>query len=104
MRRAAPWAVAGAGVLAVLAGVVVFWRANTSAPAAGGWAAYSPLEPGPAYQSSLEVTFDGGDPGRWAVLWTAGHAVGVALLVAGLLVLTGLGGWLLARRGPRTGR
>ena len=96
-----PGLVAAAGVLTALAGVAVFWRANTAGPLAGGSAAYTPLEPGPAYQSSLEITFDDPAADRWAVLWTAGHAVGAALLVAGLLLLTGLAGWLLARRGRR---
>jgi hypothetical protein len=35
------------------------------------------------------------------VLWTGQHLLGAGLLVLGLLVLAGVGGWLLGRR---TGR
>jgi hypothetical protein len=86
------WAVGGVGVLLLVAGVGVFAMAN--APGAGdvGWAAYAPLEPD-AYSSRLTLTFGDG-----AVLWTGQHAVGAGLAVLGLLVLVGLGGWLLGRR------
>jgi hypothetical protein len=32
------------------------------------------------------------------VLWTAGHLIGAALAVAGLLMLVEIGGWALGRR------
>ena len=88
------WAVGALGALLCAAGVVVFTLANR---APTGWTAYSggyaPLRPG-AYRSELTLTFTDG----WSVLWTGGHLVGALLVVAGLLLLTGLAGWLLGRR------
>ncbi|MCZ2814598.1 hypothetical protein [Modestobacter sp. VKM Ac-2984] len=98
MRRAAPRAVLALGAALCALGVALFWRANQpGSPTDGGWAAYTPLPAGTAYQSSLTLSFD---DDRWAVLWTAGHVVGAGLAVVGLLVLSGLAGWLLGRRRP----
>jgi hypothetical protein len=94
MRRALPWIVAGLGVVLVAAGVAVFAAANRG-PVDFGWASYGPLEPSQsAYQSAL--TFSEG-----TVLWTGEHVLGAGLLVLGLLVLAGVGGWLLGRRAGR---
>jgi hypothetical protein len=96
MRRARPCVVLGLGVALVVAGVVVFAVANSSG---FGWTAYTssyaPLEPGP-YESDWQLTFADG-----SVLWTRQHALGAGLAVLGLLVLVGLGGWLLGRRSGR---
>jgi heme/copper-type cytochrome/quinol oxidase subunit 1 len=86
------WLVGGVGVLLLVAGVGVFALANAAGAGDVGWAAYAPLEPD-AYSSQLTLTFSDG-----AVLWTGQHAVGAGLVVLGLLVLVGLGGWLLGRR------
>ncbi|MCZ2807355.1 hypothetical protein O2W18_19795 [Modestobacter sp. VKM Ac-2983] len=100
MSRAAPRLVLALGAALCALGIALFWRTNRSgSPADGGWAAYTPLPAGTAYQSRLTLSFD---DDRWAVLWTAGHVVGAGLVVAGLLVLSGLTGWLLGRR--RAGR
>jgi heme/copper-type cytochrome/quinol oxidase subunit 1 len=98
MRRAAPWLLGALGVVLVVAGVVVFAAANRG-PADVGWTSYSPLQEGSrgAYQSSLMLTFGDGT----AVLWTGRHLLGAGLGVGGLLVLVGLGGWLLGRRAGR---
>jgi hypothetical protein len=95
VRRALPWLGAGLGVVLAAAGVAVFWATNLSGGGAGGgggrWAAYAPLEPG-----------DPPPPGAgWQVSWTGGHLLGAALLVAGLLVLAAVAGWLLGRRSAR---
>ncbi|OMQ14663.1 hypothetical protein A7K94_0214970 [Modestobacter sp. VKM Ac-2676] len=85
----------GTGLAA--AGVAVFWLADTGHRT---WTAYSgsyaPLVPSTsgAYDSDWSVTFDAGP----TVLWTGQHVVGFGLLVAGLLVLVALGGWVLGRR------
>ncbi|MGY1856226.1 hypothetical protein [Modestobacter sp. SYSU DS0290] len=100
MRRAVPWLVLALGAGLAVAGVTTFWVANTRPPA---WTAYSgsyePLVPGTvvAYESDLTLTFDAGP----TVLWTQQHVVGCGLLLAGLLVLVGLGGWVLGRRSGR---
>ncbi|WP_156119084.1 hypothetical protein [Modestobacter caceresii] len=100
MRRAAPRLVLALGAVLCALGVALFWRANRPGPPAdGGWAAYTPLPAETAYQSRLTLSFD---DDRWAVLWTAGHVLGAVLVVAGLLVLSALAGWLLGRR--RAGR
>ncbi|MGY1838619.1 MULTISPECIES: hypothetical protein [unclassified Modestobacter] len=97
MRRAAPWLVLLLGAVLAIAGVITFWPANTRPPT---WTAYSgsyePLVPGTseAYGSRLTLSFDRVP----AVLWTGQHVVGAGLLVAGLLVLVALGGWVLGRR------
>jgi hypothetical protein len=89
------------GALLAAAGAVVFGLANR---APTGWTAYTgsyaPLQPAmpgrypDAYQSELTLTFPDGP----TVLWTSEHLIGAALVVAGLLVLAGLGGWLLGHR------
>lgn len=98
MRRAAPWLALLGGTLLCAAGVAVFWSTNIARdPGDVGWYAYAPLsELTPAYQSTLTLSFD--DDDRWSLVWTAGHLLGVGLLVLGLLVLAGSGGWLLGRR------
>jgi hypothetical protein len=94
VRRALPWLLAGAGVVLVVAGVALFWLANTLPR---GWTAYtSAEEPLRAYQSSLTVSFEGG-----TVLWTGQHLLGAGLAVLGLLLLAATGGWLLGRRSGR---
>ncbi|MFD2092390.1 hypothetical protein [Blastococcus deserti] len=93
--RALPAVSAALGLLLALAGVVVFAVANRS-PAEFGWTSYAPLEP-EVYDSSLTSAFTD----RWTVLWTGGHLVGAALVVLGLLILAGVGGWLLGHRSAR---
>ena len=94
MRRAVPWLVAGLGAVLVAAGAAVFAAANRGG-ADFGWSSYAPLEQAPsAYRSA--ITFSDG-----SVLWTGRHLLGAGLLVLGLLVLAGVGGWLLGRRGGR---
>lgn len=92
--RALSWVAAALGALLVAVGAVAFTAANHTSPRDFGWAAYVPLEPGTADDSAWTVSFSDG----WAVVWTAGHAWGAGLVVLGLLVLVGLGGWLLGRR------
>ncbi|NEK58388.1 hypothetical protein GCU56_10945 [Geodermatophilus sabuli] len=97
MRRAAPWVVAGLGGLLAVAGVVVFWLANTATWTVYG-GSYAPLVPEgspAAYQSRLVLGVDG------SVLWTWRHAAGAGLLVLGLLLLAAVGGWALGRRSGR---
>jgi heme/copper-type cytochrome/quinol oxidase subunit 1 len=96
VRRAVPWLVAGLGAALVVAGVLVFAAANRG-PMDFGWTSYAPLqETQTAYLSA--VTFADG-----TVVWTGQHLLGAGLLVLGLLLLTGVGGWLLGRRtGRRT--
>ena len=93
MRRRGPWLVGALGVLLLVAGIVVFAFANS---ADFGWTAYTPLE-ADAYTSYLSLTFSDG-----AVLWTRHHALGAGLVLAGALVLVGLGGWVLGRRTGRS--
>ena len=97
MKRRLPGLLALAGFCLLLAGVVVFNLANEPRHDVGASSAL--LEPVPegAYQSAL--TFSYGD--GWAVTWTSGHLVGVALVVLGLLVLVGVGGWWIGRRAGR---
>ncbi len=97
MRRAAPWLVAGLGLLLAVAGAVVFRAANLAA-SGGGWAPYAPLEPG------APAPYTGTPPSGWGVLLGAPHAAGAGLVVLGLLVLVGLTGWLLGRRSERSRR
>jgi hypothetical protein len=99
VRRALPWLVGALGGVLLVAGVIVFAVANS---AGVGWTAYTagyaPLEPViDAYRSDLVLFSDG------AVLWTPRHALGAGLAGLGLLVLVGLGGWLLGRRSARPG-
>jgi hypothetical protein len=99
MRRALPWVLAGLGAALLVAGIALFWLANTLP---SGWAEYSgsyePLEPGEPrpYASGLTPSFEGG-----SVLWTGQHVLGAVLAVLGLLVLAAVGGWLLGRRAGR---
>ncbi|MGY1695959.1 MULTISPECIES: hypothetical protein [unclassified Geodermatophilus] len=97
MRRALPWGLGLLGAALAVAGVAVFWWTNTHPAAAGIPRGSAPLEPVDAYDSTLTLTFDDG----WAVLWDRGHLVGAGLLVAGALVLAGVGGWVLGRRSAR---
>jgi heme/copper-type cytochrome/quinol oxidase subunit 1 len=99
MRRALPWGTSVAGLVLVVAGLVVFVVANRAPVGDFGWASYAPLEagePGP-YTSALTLSFDDG----WTVLATGRHLLAAGLVVAGLLVLSALGGWLLGRRSGR---
>lgn len=97
MRRFLPAGAAVLGAALVVAGVVVFVAANRSGVTSDfGWSSYAPLQPEGAYDSRLALTFSD----RWSVLWTGLHLLGALLAVAGLLVLTGLGGWFLGRRPP----
>ena len=95
MRRAAPWLLLALGTALAVAGVAVFWVTNLAPGAGAGWSAYAPLEPGDPPPDL------GSTAGGWAVTWTAGHAIGAALAVLGLLVLAGTAGWLLGRRRAR---
>jgi LPXTG-motif cell wall-anchored protein len=92
MRHVQPRLMGALGVLLVVAGAVVF------AEASGGLdvMTYDAVHPEPesAYGSTLALSFDGGP----LLAWTAGQAVGAALVVLGLLALAGLGGWWLGRR------
>jgi heme/copper-type cytochrome/quinol oxidase subunit 1 len=95
MRRALPWIVAALGVVLAVAGIALFAAANRG-PADFGWAAYGPLQP---TQSTVTYTF----ADNATVLWTGQHLLGAGLLVVGLLLLTGVAGWLLGwRAGRRT--
>jgi heme/copper-type cytochrome/quinol oxidase subunit 1 len=95
VRRLVPALLAVLGVGLVVAGVVVLAVADDApGPRDVGWSAYTPLADDAAYRSGLALAFD--DQG--AVLWTGQHVVGALLAVAGLLVLTALGGWWLGRR------
>jgi hypothetical protein len=95
MRSTLAWAVGALGAMLCAAGVVVFVLADR-ATVDFGWSAYAPLPPvsGQAYQSELIL----GAPDGWTVLWFGGHLTGALLVFLGLLVLAGLGGWLLGRR------
>ena len=97
MRRVLPGALALAGFGLVLAGVIAFDLANQPSHDVGPSSALlEPVADG-AYQSVLTFTSSDG----WAVLWTRGHLLGAGLVVLGLLLLVGVGGWLL---GVRSGR
>ncbi|MGY1842825.1 hypothetical protein [Modestobacter sp. SYSU DS0875] len=103
MRRAVPWLVLALGAGLAIAGVTVFWLANahprTWTAYSGSYAPYLP-ETTEAYESELTLTFDAGP----TVLWTQQHVTGAGLLVTGLFVLAGLGGWVLGRRSGRGAR
>ncbi len=96
MSRRLPWLVGGLGALLLVGGIVIFAVANQ---AGFGWtaytASYAPLRPD-AEVSDWYISFADG-----SVLWTAQHALGAGLAVLGLLVLVGLGGWILGRRSAR---
>jgi len=94
MRRALPWLVGSLGVVLVEAGIAVFAAANRQ-PTDFGWSAYAPLQP---TQTTLDTyTYADGA----IVLWTGEHLLGAGLLVLGVLVLTGVGAWLLGHRAGR---
>ncbi|MQA34194.1 hypothetical protein [Modestobacter roseus] len=99
MRRVLPWSVLALGLGLAVAGVTTFWLANTRPSHVVYSGSYEPLVPGTseAYRSELTLTFDAGP----TVLWTEQHVVGVGLLLTGLFVLVGLGGWVLGRRSRR---
>jgi hypothetical protein len=96
MKRRLPGLLALAGFCLLLAGVIVFNLANEPSDVGPSTALLEPVPEG-AYQSAL--TFSYGD--GWAVTWTSGHLVGVGLVVLGLLVLVGVGGWWIGRRAGR---
>ena len=90
MRRAAPWLLAGLGVLLLVAGAVLFAGADGVEEVVYG-GSYEPL-PADAYSSTLTLTYDD------AVVWTPPHLTGLALAAAGCLLLAAVGGWSLGRR------
>jgi hypothetical protein len=96
MRRPLPWVVGSFGALLLVGGIVIFALANQ---AAFGWtsytASYAPLGPDDEAPDWYVAFADG------SVLWSGQHALGAGLAVLGLLVLVGLGGWLLGRRAAR---
>ncbi len=82
MNRVLPWIVAAIGAVLLVVGVVLFVVANSTE---FGWTAYG----------SPPVFSDG------MFLWTRQHTAGLSIAVLGLVILVGLGGWLLGRRsGP----
>jgi hypothetical protein len=75
--------------------MAVFAAAN-SGPADFGWTTYGPLdEVRHPYRSGIVFS------DATTVLWTGKHVLGAGLVVLGALVLVGVGGWLLGRRGGR---
>ena len=100
VRRAVLWLLALLGAGLVTAGVLVFAAANHGPAAFGGpdfgWSAYMTLDQARDVHPSAIMFSD-----RATVLWTGRHLLGAGLLVLGLLVLTGVGGWLLGRRSGR---
>lgn len=95
MRRAAPWLAAGLGVLLVVAGAVLFARADGVEEVVYG-GSYEPLSVDAAYSSTLALTYDD------AVVWTRAHLAGLASGAAGALLLAAVGGWLVGRRSVAT--
>jgi hypothetical protein len=91
MTRALPWGIAVLGTALLLGGVLLVVT-GAPAPRDFGWTSYAPL-PSSARRSELVLSFPDG-----TVLWTVRQAIGAGLAVLGLLVLVGLGGWLLGRR------
>ena len=96
MRRPLPWLTAALGLVLLGAGVVVFAVANRSPSGDFGWTAYAPLDP-EVRNGEVTLTFDG----AWTVLWTGSHLLGAGLVIAGLVVVAALGGWLWGRRSSR---
>jgi hypothetical protein len=96
MSRALPWAL-GAFALALVAGGLVLFVAGNR-PAGVGGTTLGP-DPGPpdAYRSELQLTFDEGP----AVLWTQTSALGAAIALLGVLVVTGVAGWAAGLRSAR---
>ena len=90
MRRAAPWLLAGLGVLLLGAGAVLFAGADGVEEVVYG-GSYEPL-PADAYSSTLTLTYDD------AVVWTPAQRTGLALAAAGCLLPAAVGGWVLGRR------
>ena len=90
MRRAAPWLLAGLGVLLPVAGAVLFAGADGVEEVVYG-GSYEPL-PADTYSSTLALTYDD------AVVWTPANLTGLALAAAGCLLLAAVGGWVLGRR------
>ncbi len=94
MTRAAPWLLAGLGVLLLVAGALLFAGAGAGPDGVeevvyGG--SYEPL-PADAYPSTLTLTYDD------AVVWTPAQLTGLALAAAGCLLPAAVGGWVLGRR------
>jgi hypothetical protein len=96
MSRLLPWLLAGLGGALVVAGAAVV-LGSAADPVTVYTGGYAPLEAaGPAaYRSELSLTFDG------AVRSSVGQLVGAGIVVLGLLVLTGLAGWLAGVRSAR---
>lgn len=80
------WVLLGAGVVLVVVGgsTLLF------SPVSYGWFAYSPLS---SSTSDGSFAFVGG-----MYPMTTERAIGATCAVAGLLLLVGLGGWVLGRR------
>lgn len=99
MNRTLPGSLAALGAVLVVGGAALFWfdQPWPGRPAAYGWSSYEPLRPGMhmpgAYVDSYSPILGG------AVFWTGRDLLAVGLVVLGLLVLTGVGGWLLGRSG-----
>ena len=96
MSPALPRVVAGLGAVLVLVGLAVALTSGRD-PVTTYTGSYSPLEADDvdAYQSVLTLTYDA------TIRWTVGQLVGAGLLVAGLLLLTAVGGWVAGRRTAR---
>lgn len=84
-----PLAVAGVASVLLAVGLLTI---VTSAEASFGWFAYTPL--------SEEVPAEVAD----LVVWTRQQAVGAALVVAALVLLSALGGYRAGRRAHDTGK
>ena len=93
MSRVLPWLLAALGGALVLAGaaVVLSSAADPVTVYTGGYAPLEAESPA-AYRSELTLAFDG------AVRSSVGQLVGGGIVVLGLLVLTGLAGWLAGVR------
>ncbi|WNV77486.1 hypothetical protein [Geodermatophilus sp. DSM 44513] len=91
MRRG-PALLAALGLLLVAVGGVLVAGADGVEQVVSGGRSQPPAAQ--AYTSTLTLAFDD------AVVWTRVHLTGLALAVTGALLLAGLGGWVLGRRGP----